>query len=132
MGPRKSFVFSCLIPLVCTTFADKTTQSLHERFLRYGWRHKYFWAIAIFVAVVGFLDPNSFWNRRLHKERISELKADISRYQRMYTEDTRRLRELQNNPDAIKKIAREKYFMKTADEDVFVIRENQTNDETAR
>ena len=67
--------------------------SKFTRFLRYGWRHKYFWAIAIFVAVVGFLDPNSFWNRRLHKERISELKADISRYQHMYAEDTRRLRE---------------------------------------
>ena len=99
------------------------------KFLRYGWRHKYFWAIAIFVAVLGFLDPNSLWNRRLHQQRISELRADISRYQEMYAEDTRQLRELRSNPDAIKKIAREKYFMKSADEDIFIIKEVHPDDE---
>ncbi len=103
-----------------------------HKILRYGWRHKYFWAIAIFIAVVGFLDPNSFWNRRKNQERIRELKSEISQYQKKYRDDTRRLDELDNNPNVIKRIAREKYFMKTANEDVFVIQNNQTDDETAQ
>ncbi len=99
--------------------------SKFTRFLRHGWRHKYVWAIVIFIAIVGFLDPNSFWNRRVHRQRIRELKADIRHYQEMYAEDTQRLHELDSNPDAMKKIAREKYFMKTAEEDVFVIHTNE-------
>ena len=56
------------------------------RFLRYGWRHKYLWAIVIFVAVVGFLDPNSFSHRRVNQARIRELKSEISHYQQKFRE----------------------------------------------
>lgn len=102
------------------------------RFLRYGWRHKYLWAIVIFVAVVGFLDPNSFSHRRVNQARIRELKSEISHYQQKFREDTRRLEELKRNPDAMKRIAREKYFMKTANEDIYVIRTRPAGDEATQ
>ena len=46
-----------------------------------------------------------------------------------------RLRELETNPKAIEKIARERYFMKADDEDIFVLSDDQqlyeTENETA-
>ena len=42
------------------------------------------------------------------------------------------LEELKRNPDAMKRIAREKYFMKTANEDIYVIRTRPAGDEAAQ
>ena len=36
-----------------------------------------------------------------------------------------RLRELETNPKAIEKIARERYFMKADDEDIFVLSDDK-------
>ena len=36
-----------------------------------------------------------------------------------------RLKELNTNPDAIAKIARERYFMKADDEDIFVLSDDE-------
>ena len=38
-------------------------------------------------------------------------------------EDTEKLKELTTNPEALEKIAREKYLMKKPDEDIFVFEE---------
>ena len=41
----------------------------------------------------------------------------------MYEEDTERLNELSTNPEAIEKIAREKYLMKNPNEDIYIFEE---------
>ena len=45
-----------------------------------------------------------------------------------YTTDSIRLSEIDRNPAAIEKIARERYFMKADDEDVFVLSDDQKSD----
>ena len=59
----------------------------------------------------------------LRRQEMASLKAEIKRYTLQYEEDTRRLEELNNNPEAIEKIARERYLMKTEDEDIFIFEE---------
>lgn len=86
-------------------------------------RHKYLVVTLAFVAIIGVLDENSLVRRAMHKYEIAELKSEIERYNRQYEEDTRRLEELDNNPEVIEKIAREKYLMKRPDEDVFIYEE---------
>ena len=51
------------------------------------------------------------------------LKSEIARYRKQFEEDTRKLKELMNNPEALEKIAREKYLMKKPNEDIFIFEE---------
>ena len=44
-------------------------------------RQKYLWTIAAFIAIVGFIDPNSFWHRyELHNQNEA-LKEEIRKYE---------------------------------------------------
>ena len=83
--------------------------------------YKYLIVVIIGVAVVGVLDENSFIQRVKYEMQISDLKAEIAKYDKTFQSDSRRLKELKNNPKEIEKIAREQYFMKADDEDIFVL-----------
>ena len=86
-------------------------------------RHKYLITVLAFIAIVGFIDENSYV-RRLHNQReISRLENEIQKYREEYNESTRLLDELEEDPTAIEKIAREKYLMKKPDEDIFLFEE---------
>jgi cell division protein FtsB len=82
--------------------------------------YKYLIVVVIGIAIVGFLDENSFMHRMKYEMQISDLKAEIKKYQLRHEADSIQLRELRLNPKAIEKIARGRYFMKTDDEDIFV------------
>ena len=86
-------------------------------------RHKYMITVLIFIVVIGFLDENSLIQRVKHRCEISALNSEIEKYRKQYEEDTEKLKELTTNPEALEKIAREKYLMKKPDEDIFVFEE---------
>ncbi|MCD7925758.1 septum formation initiator family protein [Bacteroidaceae bacterium] len=86
-------------------------------------RHKYLITVLIFIVVIGFLDENSLIQRIKHRNEISTLNSEIEKYQKQYEEDTEKLKELTTNPEALEKIAREKYLMKKPNEDIFVFEE---------
>ena len=73
------------------------------------------------LAIVGFLDDNSFWSHYKNLLRIRELKEETEKYNADFRRDQARIRELDRNPKAMEKIARERYFMKADDEDIFVL-----------
>ena len=82
---------------------------------------KYIVVVVIGIAVVGFVDENSIWHHFTNKQRISELQDEIDMYNAQYQNDQDQIRKLDSDPKAIKKIARERYFMKADDEDIFVL-----------
>ena len=84
-------------------------------------RHKYMITVLIFIVVIGFLDENSLIQRVKHRSEISALNSEIEKYRKQYEEDTEKLKELTTNPEALEKIAREKYLMKKPDEDIFCL-----------
>ena len=86
-------------------------------------RHKYLITILAFLLIIVFLDENNLMQRAKYRQEISALKSEIKKYQIKYEEDTRMLKELMDNPEALEKIAREKYFMKRPDEDIFIFEE---------
>ena len=86
-------------------------------------RHKYLITILAFLLVIVFLDENNLVQRAKYRQEISALKSEIEKYRIKYEEDTRMLKELMDNPEALEKIAREKYFMKRPDEDIFIFEE---------
>ena len=82
--------------------------------------HKYLATIAVFLLWMSFLDENNWIMRLQHKSEIATLNSEIERYRTQFDEDTEQLQELTENPEALEKVAREKYFMKRPDEDVFI------------
>ena len=58
------------------------------------------------------------------------MRSEIRKYTEMYEYDTRYLEEMNTDPDVLIEIARERYYMKTDDEDIFVIQEKTTDEET--
>lgn len=86
--------------------------------------HKYLITICIFGVIIGFLDENSLYRRIKYAREIVLLEDEIEKYRKDYAESTRRLNELNSNPEAIEKVAREKYLMKKPNEDIYVFEDN--------
>lgn len=84
-------------------------------------RQKYLWTIVAFIAIVGFLDANSFWHHYELKQQNDMLRTEIADYEARYAADTRALHELEHSQEAIERVARVNLYMKTEDEDVYVI-----------
>ncbi len=85
---------------------------------------KYAVVCIVGVLIVGFLDENSLWSHMKNRQRIDELMEEKARYNAAYRRDQAKIRELDQNPKAMERIAREHYFMKADDEDIFVLKDN--------
>ena len=83
--------------------------------------HKGLIFVVFFVVQISFLDHNSLLERYRVGRQKRELAAELEKYRQIYSADTRELHALENDPRAIERIARERYFMKAADEDVYVV-----------
>lgn len=98
--------------------------------------YKYLIVIIVGVAFVGFFDENSFMRRMQLDMQIEDMENEIAKYKKINAEDTRQLRELRRNPKSVEKIARERYFMKADDEDIFVLSDDEKpetkDDETVK
>lgn len=90
---------------------------------------KYIIVIVVAVALVGFIDENSVWSHIVNQRRITVLQAEISEQLSIYERDQKQLREMASDPKAVEKIARERYFMKADDEDIFVLSDDLPDEE---
>lgn len=83
--------------------------------------HKYAFAVLIFLLIIGVLDENSLYVRYQRQLEISRLQEQIDKYAAQYEADTRALNALLNDPTEVERMARERYYMKRPNEDVFVL-----------
>lgn len=86
---------------------------------------KYLFALIIFAVAITFFGEGSLINRFAQWEEIDKLRSEIDDYQRKFNQDHETLNSLKNDPDALKQVARERYYMKTPDEDIFVIEDEE-------
>lgn len=87
--------------------------------------YKYVIALTIFAIMIGFVGEYSIVNRLKQKETIAQLEQDIQSQIEKFNKDKEKLNKLQNDPDAVKQVAHEMYYMKSANEDVFVIEDEE-------
>ena len=84
--------------------------------------HNKYWIVSfVAVLIIGFIDENSVLKHVQNRLLVNELNEQINEYNKQYERDEAKLHELKSNPHAITKIARENYFMKADDEDIFVL-----------
>lgn len=86
-------------------------------------KHKYTITIVGFLLIICFLDQNNLLLRLRHHRQIRELKSEIEYYTKLRDESIQGLQELANDSNNLERIAREKYGMHLADEEVFIIKE---------
>lgn len=91
-------------------------------------RHKYGFVMVAFALLLGVLDENSLWSRYRHKVELAELRSEIRKFTEMYEHDMRYLEEMNTDTEVLTEIARERYYMKTDDEDVFVIKSSEKDE----
>lgn len=77
--------------------------------------------IVIGIVLVTFVDDYSFVRNIELNSEISDTREEIEKYRTQYERDVKQLRELRHHRRAAERVARELYFMKADDEDVFVL-----------
>lgn len=86
---------------------------------------KYIVALAVFVGFIGFVGESSIVNRIAQKQEISKLREEIDNYNRKFEQDKKVLNALKHDPEAVKEVARSRYYMKTDNEDIFIVEDDE-------
>lgn len=94
---------------------------LGKRLLWLLGRFKYVIVIVGGVLLITVLGENSLLQRYRYSRQIVELEDEIERQDIRFAKDSIRLEEMERNPEEVRRIARERYFMKASDEDIFVL-----------
>ena len=84
-------------------------------------RNKYFVATAAFLVWMLFFDKNDMLSQYEYRSEVNKLQEEKDFYEKETDQVKKDLTELSTNLKSAEKFAREKYFMKKDNEDVFVI-----------
>lgn len=84
-------------------------------------RNKYFLAVAAFTVWMMFFDKNDMLSQYEYRVQVNKLQQEKDFYTKETALVKKDLKELDSNLNTAEKFAREKYFMKKDNEDVFVI-----------
>lgn len=91
-------------------------------------RNKYFLCAFAFAVWMLFFDRNDMLSQYEYSSEVSKLKEEKAFYEKETNQVKKDLRELTTNLKMAEKFAREKYFMKKDNEDVFVIVKDTTKE----
>lgn len=78
-------------------------------------------AVILFFVYLMFFDKNSIMVRMDYSQEVDSLRGVIENYKKQIESDSIKIEALKKDKSAIEDYAREKYGYKRADEDVFVI-----------
>ena len=84
--------------------------------------NKYFIATVVFLVLIVFVDEYSLRVSSRLKRQVGELYEEEEQLKQDITQDSIAAAELRNNIDAKEHYARENYYMKRPNEDIFVIK----------
>ena len=84
-------------------------------------RLKYVVAFVVFLGVIGFVGESSLVNRVGQQQEIARLRAEIDEYNRRFEQDRKMLNALKFDDEAVRNVARSRYYMKADDEDIFIV-----------
>lgn len=89
------------------------------------YKNKYLLAIIVFILIVLFFDDNNLLERFDLLDDKAEIKAQIESYDVGIKESNRKYQELKTDSKNLEKFAREEFFMKKKDEDIYIIVEKE-------
>lgn len=90
-------------------------------------KNKYFISFAAFCVIILFLDKNDVLTQLDRRKELGELQQSKRYYTAQIATERKELQALETNPAAVERVAREKYFMKRDNEELFLVSENSDN-----
>lgn len=81
----------------------------------------YMLALGGFVVWMLFFDEKDYFTQRKRKMELEKLEEKIDFYKTQITDTRQQVDALDNDPAMLEKFAREKYFMKRDNEDIYII-----------
>jgi cell division protein FtsB len=88
--------------------------------------NKYLLAGGFFIVWMLFFDQRDFFYVREQRQKLKELEIKKKYYEQEIAKTKKDLTDLQNNPSALEKFARERYLMKRDGEDIFIIEDSSS------
>ena len=88
-------------------------------------KNKYLITTIALIVWVGFFDKNDVRTQIEFKREVKRLQEEKKYYANEIRSITSDLRELSTNPKTLEKFAREKYYMKRDNEEIFVLVEKK-------
>lgn len=92
-----------------------------SRFWHFIWHHRYITAFTIFLLIIGVIDNNSWLFRYEVRSHNKELQEKITELEQQCTRDSIALTKLASGQEAVEDIARVQLYMRSADEDVYIV-----------
>lgn len=86
--------------------------------------NKYLLAGGFFVVWMLFFDQRDFFQQRERRSELEKLEAKKKYYLEEISKTKQELQDIQSNPAALEKFARERYLMKKEGEDIFIIEDS--------
>lgn len=86
--------------------------------------NKYLVVTAFFIVWMLFFDQRDYFQQRERQAELNKLEAKKRYYVEEIEKTRKQLQDLQNNPAALEKFAREHYLMKRDGEDIFIIEDS--------
>ena len=86
--------------------------------------NKYLVASVFFVVWMLFFDQRDYFQQRDRQDELKKLEAKKQYYVQEIEKTKNELQDLQNNPAALEKFAREHYLMKKDGEDIYIIEDS--------
>ncbi len=90
-------------------------------------KNKYFVSALVFVVWISFVDRNDLFTQYGRKQELKKLETSKNYYQAEIASTKKELQDLTNNSTVLEKIAREKFFLKRPNEDVFIIEDSSAS-----
>ncbi len=84
-------------------------------------KNKYMLTMLFFVVWIIFFDQNNLIDRFQSIQKNRSLENEKTYYQEKIEDDKRKLNELRTDRENLEKFAREQYYMKKDNEDIFVL-----------
>ncbi|MBQ4162295.1 MAG: septum formation initiator family protein [Parabacteroides sp.] len=84
-----------------------------------------YWLLTIVFLIFTFtMGESSLYKRYTYDEKIRSLEKEIEYYQKEIEVNSKKLNDLHTDRDGLERFAREEYFMKSPNEDIFIIKED--------
>ena len=80
--------------------------------------------LVVFGVWIAFFDRNDLFTQYDRKEELNRLETSKEYYQAEIAGTKKDLLELNNNPQVLEKFAREKFYLKRANEDIFIVEDS--------
>ena len=82
-----------------------------------------YWLVTIvFFALTFVMGDSSLYKRYTYDEKIRNLENEIKHYQKEIEINSKKLNDLHTDKEGLERFAREEYFMKKPNEDVYIIK----------